>query len=308
MANLIEKAQIIQQELDKVAVEKATSGWMELNSNLVKYTGGSEIKMPSLSMDGLGDYDRNKGFVDGSINFKFKTYEMSQDRGRRFTFDEHEVDETNFILTASTVMGEFQRTKVIPEIDAYRYSKISSIAIAGKKAKGGYTPSEATILKELYSDIAKVQDVIGHDTELVITMSTPVASILDMNDTLAKKLSVSDFKQGDVTLKVNSLNGTHPIIRVPSSRMKTSYIFKTGKTGQEIGGFEASSTAKDINWIISARKAPRAVSKTDKTRIFSPEVYQNGRMWAMDYRKFHELWIPENKLDGIFVSVKQALV
>lgn len=25
----------------------------------------------------------------------------------------------NFVLTASSVMGEFQRTKVVPEIDAY---------------------------------------------------------------------------------------------------------------------------------------------------------------------------------------------
>ena len=122
--NTIETATIIQTELDKAAVEQATSGWMELNDKLVKYNGGSEVKIPSLTMDGLADYDRKNGFTEGSVDFKYQTKTMTQDRGRSFSFDENDVDETNFALTASTVMGEFQRTKVLPEIDAYRYSKI----------------------------------------------------------------------------------------------------------------------------------------------------------------------------------------
>lgn len=120
--NTIETATIIQSELDKAAVEQATSGWMEVNEKLVKYTGGAEVKIPSLDMDGMADYDRTNGFVQGSVNFQYETKKMTQDRGRSFSFDENDVDETNFVLTASTVMGEFQRTKVVPEIDAYRYS------------------------------------------------------------------------------------------------------------------------------------------------------------------------------------------
>lgn len=131
--NTIQTAAVIQSELDKAAVEQATSGWMEVNSNLVKYNGGSEVKIPELSMDGLADYDRQNGFVAGGVNFKYQTKTMTQDRGRSFSFDENAVDETNFVLTAATVMGEFQRTKVIPEIDAYRYSTIAAACIKAKK-------------------------------------------------------------------------------------------------------------------------------------------------------------------------------
>ena len=46
--NTIQTAAVIQSELDKAAVEQATSGWMEVNSNLVKYNGGSEVKIPEL--------------------------------------------------------------------------------------------------------------------------------------------------------------------------------------------------------------------------------------------------------------------
>ena len=68
MANVFEYASVFQSELDKAAVEQATSGWMELNDKLVRYNGGAEVKIPSMDMDGLADYDRDKGFVEGSVN------------------------------------------------------------------------------------------------------------------------------------------------------------------------------------------------------------------------------------------------
>lgn len=207
MPNMIEYAEIFQAELDKAAVAAATSGWMELNEKLVKYSGGKEVKIPKLDMDGLADYDPQTGFVEGSINLGWLTKELAQDRGRQFTFDEHEVDDTNFVLTASSVMGEFQRTKVIPEIDAYRYSAIASGAMAKGRAAYGYTPDEETVLQRLYADIAAVQDRIGDDTPLVITMAVPVAALFDLSAKLSRTVSAADFKQGDATLKIQSLNG-----------------------------------------------------------------------------------------------------
>ena len=306
--NTIETATIIQSELDKAAVEQATSGWMEVNEKLVKYTGGAEVKIPSLDMDGMADYDRTNGFVQGSVNFQYETKKMTQDRGRSFSFDENDVDETNFVLTASTVMGEFQRTKVVPEIDAYRYSTIAAACIKKGKASGGYTADEATILQKLYYDIAAVQAIVGQNTPLVITIDSMVAAILSMSEKLSKKLDITDFKQGDVTLKVRSLDGIHPLIPVSSDRMKTEYLFKDGVTsGQEAGGFAPTENSKSINWIITPRKAPIAVSKTDKMRIFDPETNQKARAWAMDYRKFHDIWIPARKVEQCFVNVKEEL-
>ena len=306
--NTIQTATIIQSELDKAAVEQATSGWMEVNEKLVKYNGGAEVKIPSLDMDGLADYDRKNGFTEGSVDFKYQTETMTQDRGRSFSFDENDVDETNFVLTAATVIGEFQRTKVVPEIDAYRYSTIAAACIAKSKASGGYTPAEDTILQKLYYDIAAVQDVVGESTPLVITINRMAAAILSMSEKLSKKLDVTDFKQGDVTLKLRSLDGMYPLIPVSSERMKTEYLFKDGKTsGQEGGGFAPTENSKSINWIITPKNAPIAVSKTDKMRIFDPETNQRARAWAMDYRKFHDLWITDKKVLQCFANLKEEL-
>ena len=305
--NLIETATVIQTTLDKAAVAKATTGWMEVNSELVKYNGGAEVRIPSLDMDGMADYDRKNGFVEGDVEFKYQTRTMTQDRGRSFSFDENDVNETNFGLTASTVMAEFQDKKVVPEIDAYRYSRIATACIAKKKASGGYEAEESTVLQKLYYDLAAVREIVGDSTPLIITISMSVSAILAMSEKLSKRLDVTDFEQGAVTLKVRTLDGI-PLIPVGADRLKTEYLFRDGKTtGQESGGFEPTETSKSINWMITPRKAPIAVSKTDKMRIFDPETNQKARAWAMDYRKFHDLWIPDRKVDECFVNLKEAI-
>lgn len=304
MAVFKEEIAIVQQKLDEVMIEQSTSGWMELNGNLVKYNGGAEVKIPKLEMDGLADYSRTDGFVEGDVSLTYQTKEFTQDRGRKFSIDENEVDESNFILTSSSMMGEFQRTKVAPEIDAYRYSKIASLCLELSRSKEGYTPETNTVLEQLYEDIAKVTDIVGSDTDLVITMSTPALTKLSLADKVSKVLTLTDFKKGGLVLKTKSIDN-YPIVEVPSARMKTDFVFADGKeTGQTKGGFTASETSKDINWIITPRTAPMAVSKTDNMRVFSPEENQSKRAYAFDYRKFHDLWVSDENAKVCWVNTK----
>lgn len=414
MANVIEYAKVFQTELDTQMVTGATSGWMELNSALVKYNGGNEVKIPKVVMDGMADYDRENGFVKGSVSLSYETHALSQDRGRTFNLDAMDVDESNFVINAGSVLGEFQRTKVIPEVDAYRYSKIATKAIASSKAVGGYTAVTADILDKLLADVYKVYDIVGEGTPLVISMNMAISPILDMSDKITKRLDVIDFQKGEMTIKTLALDGI-PIIRVPSARMKTAYVFNDGTTaGQEAGGFlpvtkssvsiggvkyEAASAglagndytvtivqgtgasvatagvitaagaltitlgtdsssdaltvtasqiaaltftgdgaalitatavngstvqsaststtltggagsgnvSKSINWLITARNSVIGISKTDIPRIFDPMTNQTANAWKIDYRKYHDLFIPDNKVEGIYANIKEAL-
>lgn len=306
MANTIEYAQIFQAELDKAAVAQATSGWMEVNRSLVKYSGGNEVKIPNVVMDGLANYDRANGFVAGSVDLSWQTMTMTQDRGRSFQIDENDVDESGFVLAAASLMGEFQRVHVVPEIDAYRYSAIAQKCMSGDLAVYSYTPAESTILKTLLDDIAAVQDIVGESTPLIVSIATPVLNILNNSDKLSKRLDVTDFAQGDVKVRVRTLNDI-PLRPVPSARMKSKYTFNDGKTsGQEKGGFTAAADALDINWLITPQNAPIAVSKTDKMRIFDPETNQKARAWGWDYRRYHDLWITKEKLKTCRANFKQA--
>lgn len=152
--NTLAMATIFQQALDKQMIEGATSGWMEDNAGQVKYSGGNEVKIPMISMDGLGNYDRDAGYVQGGVSLAYGTYQMTQDRGRKFKLDAMDVDESNFVATAGNVMGEFQRTKVIPEVDAYRYSKLATLAIGAGNTTSAFNALTATsgILKQLRAE------------------------------------------------------------------------------------------------------------------------------------------------------------
>ena len=153
--NTIEAAKIFQTALDQQVLEGATSGWMEENAGQVKYSGGNEVKIPKISLSGLGDYDRDSGYTQGAVTFSYETKTMTMDRGRKFLLDKMDVDETDFVASATTVMGEFQRTQVIPEVDAYRYSRI--YALAKDKYGKTYTPAASTILSTLSEDITAGQ-------------------------------------------------------------------------------------------------------------------------------------------------------
>ena len=300
--NTMQYASVFMTELDKQLVEKSTTGWMEDNAKQVQYNGGAEVKIPKMTMSGLGDYDRNSGFAQGAVAVTYETRTLTQDRGRTFQLDAMDVDETNFAATAGAVMREFQSTKVIPEIDAYRYSKIYELAEAAGKTST-YTPAVDSIFETLMNDITAVRDAAGECTEIVIAMSAKVAGMLDLAKGGTNVLQSGFFAQGKAEIKVKEIDGC-PIIRVPSARFKTGYTFMDGVENAE-GGFAAAEGAKDINWIVMVKQAPVAISKTDVTRIFDPMTNQNANAWKIDYRKYHDLWIMDNGMEGIMVSVNE---
>lgn len=298
--NTMQYASVFMTELDKQLVESSTTGWMEDNAGQVQYSGGAEVKIPKVQMSGLGDYDRNSGFAQGAVTVTYETRTLTQDRGRTFQLDAMDVDETNFAATAGSVMREFQRTKVIPEIDAYRYSKIAELAEAAEKTRT-MTATLDTIYLNLVSDLTLVRDSVGDGEQIVIVMSAKVAGMLDLEKGASSVLQSAFFQQGNVELKVKEIDGC-PLIRVPSARFKTKYTFMDGVENAD-GGFEAAEDAKEINWMILTKNAPVAVSKTDVTRIFDPMTNQNANAWKIDYRKYHDLWIMDNGMEGVFVNI-----
>lgn len=302
MANALEYSKIFQPSLDKQVVQESTTGWMEANASLIKYNGGNEVKLPNILMDGLADYDRTNGFVGGDVTLEWKTYGLTQDRGRTFSIDAMDVDETNFVVTAGTVMGEFQRVQVIPEIDAYRYSKLATLAIGAGQTRS-IAITESNVLAEILDDLAKMEDVIGAK-DVIITMSPVLANLLSKAG--KELINKAVLAKGGLSIEVQALND-NAIVKAPSKLLKTVFEFKDGVTsGQEAGGFAAATGALDLNWIISTKDAPIAISKTDKVRTFTPDQNQKADAWKVDYRKYHDLWVPASKLTSIYANTKPS--
>ncbi|MGL5765175.1 MAG: hypothetical protein ACRCX8_05970 [Sarcina sp.] len=307
--NTLEYATLLQRGLDKKALHSLLTGWMDVNAGQVKYIGGNEVKIPQMAVDGLGDYNRGNegaGYSLGSVDLVYKTYTMTQDRGRKFQLDAMDVDETNFIATATNVMNVFQEEKVIPEIDAYRLSKLASTAMSVENdtnVEYGYTPAALSILGKIKSGIKFIREK-GYQGQLVIHANYDTTYELEM--ALSNKLSSMTWSVNGIDTQVPSVDGC-PIIKTPQNRLYSAIQLKDGKsTGQTIGGYEKASNAKDVNFIIVPVSVPIAVTKQDVMRIFDPNTNQNSNAWAMDYRRYHELWILDNKKELVFANIADA--
>lgn len=305
--NTLATATLFQNTLDKVAIREAVTGWMDANAGQVIYNGGAEVKIPKMSVQGLGDYDRDNGYQQGGVTLEYETMKMTQDRGRKFQLDPIDINENNFVTTAAAVMGEFQRVFVVPEIDAYRISKIATETIAAKKAgmvSYGYTPGATgtSALRKIKEGIKAVRE--QYNGPLVIHATPDLIMELEME--LSGKISSTTFSKGGINTAVPAVDDV-PILSTPSNRMYTVITLYDGKTtGQEKGGYIKGTTAKDINFFICPRTTPIAVTKQDIMRIFDPTVNQKLNAWQMDYRRFHDIWVLDNKLDSIYLSIKDA--
>jgi hypothetical protein len=304
--NTLATATLFQNTLDKVAIQEAVTGWMDSNAGQVIYNGGSEVKIPKMSVQGMGDYDRDNWYQQGGVTLEYETRKMTQDRGRKFQLDPIDINENNFVTTAAAVMGEFQRMYVVPEIDAYRISKIASETITANKAgmvSYGYTPgaTNTSALRKVKEGIKAIREL--YNGPLVIH-ATP-DFIMELELELSGKILNTTFSKGGIDTAVPSVDGV-PIVSTPSNRMYTAITIYDGKTpGQEQGGYVKGATAKNINFVVLPRTTPIAITKQDIMRIFDPNINQKLNAWQMDYRRFHDIWVLDNKLDSIYLSIKE---
>ena len=306
--NTLATADIFMRTLDKVAERDAVTGWMDANAGQVIYNGGATVKIPKITVQGLGDYDRDAGYAQGSVGLTYEQRTLTQDRGRKFHLDAMDVDETNFVATAANVMSEFQRMYVIPEIDAYRLSKIAATAITGAKAgmvEYGYTPGAAsTSALRKFKEGVKAVRANGYNGTLVCHCTDDFKMELELE--LAGRLQNVTWSQGGIDTTVPAVDGV-PLIATPSNRMYSAITIYDGATeGQKDGGYTKGNSALDVNFIILPLTTPIAVQKQDKMRIFSPDINQSLNAWRLDYRRFHDLWVMDNKVDSLFVNVKDA--
>lgn len=288
-------------ELDKAVAQKPVTGFMADNNLRGKFVGTKTVMIPKVSISGLGDYDRDTGFASGTVSVTAKPFTLSMDRGRSFQLDREDNDESGIADLAGQIMGEFVRTKVVPEVDAYVLSKLAGFAYGAGQVVSGNSTTDA--YKMLTQAIANVQNAIGYDEELVAFVDGKMLSDLQNSEELSRHLVMNDFKKGELHTQVTSFNGV-TILPVPNSRMKTAYEFYDGTTeGQEAGGFAPAENAKSIGLLLVPRRAASLIKKTEQVRCFDPAHNLKADAWKMDYRLYYDVVIKDSLKGGICTYV-----
>lgn len=285
--------------LDKMVVQKSETGFFTDNVFGAKFVGAKTVVMPDVSFIGLADYDRDNGFSKAGITVAQTSFELTKDRGRKLQIDREDMDETGVANLAGQILGEYVRTMVVPEMDAYVLSKLAGIA-STRSHKTVY--AEDTGFAQLNTAINNVYSRAGYDTELIAFVDSTMYSLLMNTNEIARQLVIGDFKKGEINTRVRYLNDV-AIIPVSDERMRDSYTFEAGTAASSgsaaTGGFKPASSAGYVRALVVPKKGAHLVKKTEQMRIFTPEQNIDADAYTFNYRIHYDVFVKKSGLDMI---------
>ena len=289
-------------ELDKMIVQESKTGFLSDNVFKAKFSGAQTVHLPEISMWGLGDYDRVNGYAKSDVNLTYTQYKLGQERSRQLFIDAQDADESGVSDLAGKLVGEYTRVHVVPEIDAYVIQKLYESA-SQKEENVKNLEDSASAVTALMEVINAAEEAIDYDgtTPLVALVNPTMYKALMMSDELQRFISVSEFRQGKISLKVKSLNDC-AIIPVASSRMKSEFVFDKGATSTA-GGFKASDSAKEVMAIVLPKDSASLVKKVDKVDMHNPGEDVNRDGYTINYRLYYDLFVKNSRKGTIFALV-----
>lgn len=287
MPNAITLAQQYIPLLDEVYKLASLTSDLDGNPDLVRQgANANELIIPKLTMQGLGDYSRNGGYVDGDVTLTNETVACNFDRGRMFTIDVMDDLETAGIAFGR-LAGEFIRTKVAPEEDAFRFAKYAGAPGISKVAAGATLADGAAVIAALRVAITQMDEDEVPVNERYLYITPLLLGLVQDMDTTKSREVMQNFAK---------------VTKVPQTRFYTAIEQKDGKTvGEEAGGYAKAEGAKDINFMIIHKPALIQFPKHIAPKIITPDANQTGDAYKFGYRQVAIADVYENKVAGIYL-------
>jgi len=284
MANNIALFKKYIDKLDEVYKYAAKTSVLDGDASLVQDgRNTNEIVIPKMSMDGLGDYSRNDGYVKGAVDIIYQTVTFNYDRGRKFSVDAMDDEETAGIAFGR-LSGEFIRVKASPEVDAFRMATYYGLSNISKQT--GAPSTGADVLDALIVAQNKMdEDEVTQENRILFILSG-----------LLRKARLVDL-----TKNTGVLDEFSAIVTIPQNRFYTAIDLLDGSTsGEEAGHYAKATGAKNCNFAIFDKGALLQYPKHKVNKIITPEDNQFDDSWMLFYREYGLVDAYSNKRAGIY--------
>ena len=191
------------------------------------WSGAHTVKVYKVTTSAMQDYSRNPspGFTGSrygtvqDLDATTEEFTLKKDRSFTFAIDKLDKDETGNVLNGASALARQQRQVVIPEVDTYVYSVMTTGA--------GTKPTAVTLTEEnIYTEILKAgnaldnADVPEDGRQLVVT---PDVFVLMKR---CKDIIMETNIGNDLRLKgvIANLDGAN-VIKVPAARLPKNFGF-----------------------------------------------------------------------------------
>ena len=291
MANTITAAKAYLPLLDQLYKAESKTTNLDVPPALVRagHNAGSFL-LPTTTLVGLGNYDKADGYPAGDVTFAWKEYTYRYDRGRTFTVDA--VDDMESLgLAFGSVAGEFMRVHVAPEIDALRFEKLYDAC----NDNGG------TLVEAALSDADAWVSALNTMWTTLTNAEVPTENMRGYISAAGAVLLDNLARDATPTKMWQEIDWTV----VPGNRFKSDVTLNAGASS-DAGGY-SNAGANPLNFAVVAAGSCFADTKHALPRIFSPEENQTVNAWKFDYRVYHDMFVYEQKENGIYVHANDTV-
>lgn len=255
------------QVLDEVVEQEAFSNAFQEQG--AEFARGRKVKVPEMIFDGGTDeYDRFQ--TKGEAVITYTEYELEKDRQKAFYNDALDVIDQP-LLAMTNIASQFERTKLVPEIDLYFFGK----AQAAAKTKATTDLTAANIKGELRNARTQLKNA-GYASAYLFMSADALACLEDSLD--------REFAgEGVITDTVGQYN-FFEVFEVPDERLDGADFIAIGK-----------STDKNT-------KPIRFVWKRAVTKYIPDTINQNGDGDELQMRWVFGTVALKNKAAGIYTN------
>lgn len=289
MANAIALAKNYTSILDEVYCNASVTADLTSDNTMVR-TGANanEIIYPQISVSGLGDYLRNSGYTNGSVNLEWKTAKFNYDRGTKISVDVMDNEESRDI--AFTMAGaELMRTKVAPEADAFVFATLAGTAGISKATPATYADATEFLSALIEAKNKMDEDEVPEEGRILYATPTLMNGVMALDTTKSREI----------------LNSFTVKKKVPQSRFYTAIDLLDGKSpSEEAGHYKKATEGKDINFMIIHKPAVIKFDKHTVSDIIPASANPSADADIAKYRKYGIVDVFKNKVAGIYLSHK----
>ena len=221
-----------------------------------------EIVVPDMVLQGLVGYSRNNGYTDGTVTLANTTYQCNYERGRMFTVDNMDNQETADVAFGR-LAGEFIRVHVAPVIDAFRIAKYAGYTGIGTASADLATGNDVIAALRAATNAMDSGEVPMDQRYLFITPL--LYGLIEDLDTNKSRAVLARFEQ---------------IIQVPQVRMYSAISLSTSGAG----GYAKTSVGKNVNFLAVHKGAVLQYNKHIAPKVVTPEQNPTADAWKFGYR------------------------
>jgi len=312
---------------DEVYVAEARCAILDGEKDFLKFTGTKTVKVAKFMGAGLKDYGRANvpvsgnfggdghgtgdavgtgyGYPQGDIALVWEEFTLKVDRAIQLRIELMDDEETDGLAVAMA-LKETNRVNVVPEVDAYVFSKLAEYAgavnttniadpVAGQL---GYTVNGPIYHLNLAFETLENNEVPAE--RQVIFCSTSFRNKLRNTNELIRQIDASEFK-GNISFKIEEYEG-RKLITVPNSRFRTMVeLLNTGN-----GGYRWGAGSQQIDFIVCDPSKVAHVVKYEHVKTFGPGVVQDFDGYKVNVRIYHDLFVLDNKRVGVYVHTSDV--